>query len=210
MSGMATADTARRADARRNRDAVIDAAGALFAERGDDVQMGEIAQRAGLGVGTLYRHFADKQSLRAAIIGRRFEAMAELARSCAQAEDAGEAFESLLLGYLSEAEKDVAFRVALLSPTPAHWDDIEQQKESFSAAVSEVVDRAVTEGHLRADFTAADFILVTRGTIANMTEEGDWRRHLTLQLEGALTKDAPTKGAPTRGAPGQSPRDSGR
>lgn len=188
MFPMPSTDAALRADARRNRDAVIDAAGALFAERGDDVQMGEIAQRAGLGVGTLYRHFADKQSLRAAIIGRRFEAMAELARSCEHMEDAGQAFESLLREYLTGVEKDIAFRVALLSPSPTHWESIEEQKEAFSSSVAHIVERAVADQHIRSDFTAADFILITRGTIANMTEGGDWHRHLALQLEGVLAR----------------------
>lgn len=188
MSRMSTPEPALRADARRNRDAVIDAAGALFAERGDDVQMGEIAQRAGLGVGTLYRHFADKQSLRAAIIGRRFEAMTSLAQSCDQVADAGEAFDALLRGYLGAVQGDTAFRVALLSPAPPQWDAIEEQKKDFSAAVARIVERAVAAGHLRGDFSAADFILLTRGTIANMTDGGDWRRHLDLQLEGVLSE----------------------
>src|SRR3954470_4211003 len=92
-----------RADARRNRESVLDAAGDLFARHGDAVQMDEIAERAGLGVGTLYRHFADKRALVAAIIGRRFEAMTALARTAEQDPDPWAAFEALLLGYLGSA-----------------------------------------------------------------------------------------------------------
>lgn len=155
------------------------------------MQMGEIAQRAGLGVGMLYRHFADKQSLRAAIIGRRFEPMTALAQSCNQVADPGEAFEALLRGYLEAVQADTAFRIALLSPTPPQWDAIEEQRKAFSAAVGHIVKRAVADGHLRGDFSATDFILITRGTIANMTDGGGWRRHLDLQLEGVLATKAP-------------------
>lgn len=173
-----------RADARRNREAVLDAASELFARRGDSVQMDEIAQRAGLGVGTLYRHFADKEALRAAIIGRRFEAMTSLARTAEQIEDPWAAFETLLYGYLESAQPDAAFRFALLGPQEPAWEDIDAEKSAFSAIVERIVRRAVEAGCLRPDFRAHDFILVTRGAMANMTGAGDWRRYLTLQLEG--------------------------
>lgn len=173
-----------RADARRNRDAILDAAGELFAQRGDAVQMDEIADRAGLGVGTLYRHFADKKALRAAIIGRRFEEMAFLAEAAEQAEDPWVAFESLLYGYLEAAEPDAAFRFALLGPEEPSWSDIEEQKRAFSASVERIVRRAVEAGRLRADFRHGDFILITRAAMANMTGRDEWRRLIALQLEG--------------------------
>ncbi|WP_225847469.1 TetR/AcrR family transcriptional regulator [Streptomyces sp. HPF1205] len=173
-----------RADARRNREAVLDAAGELFAQRGDAVQMDEIAERAGLGVGTLYRHFADKQALLAAIIGRRFEAMTALARAADEADDPWTAFETLLYGYLESAEADAAFRFALLGPGEPRWTDIAAEKTDLSAITERVVRRAVDAGRLRADFHGDDFVLITRGAMANMTCTGDWRRHVTLLLEG--------------------------
>lgn len=181
---MTTREHSLRADARRNREAVLDAAGELFARRGESVQMDEIAERAGLGVGTLYRHFADKQALRAAIIGRRFEAMTGLARTAEQIEDPWTAFETLLYGYLESAQPDAAFRFALLGPQEPDWEEIDAEKNAFAAIVERIVRRAVDAGCLRADFRAGDFILITRGAMANMTGAGDWRRHLTLQLEG--------------------------
>lgn len=173
-----------RADARRNRETVLDAASELFARRGDSVQMDEIAERAGLGVGTLYRHFADKQALRAAIIGRRFEEIADLARTAEAQEDPWMAFETLLYGYLESAEPDAAFRFALLDREEPNWGDIEAEKSAFATVVERIVRRAVDAGSLRADFRADDFILVTRGALANMAGSGEWRRYLTLQLEG--------------------------
>ncbi|MFR0355182.1 TetR/AcrR family transcriptional regulator [Streptomyces sediminimaris] len=178
-----------RADARRNREAVLDAAGDLFARRGDAVQMDEIAERAGLGVGTLYRHFADKQALLAAIIGRRFEEMTTLARAADASEDPWAAFETLLYGYLESVEGDAAFRFALLGPQEPRWNDIAAEKTDFSAITERIMRRAVDSGHLREDFQARDFVLITRGAMANMTGTTDWRRHVTLLLEG-IRRDA--------------------
>jgi AcrR family transcriptional regulator len=178
-----------RADARRNREAVLDAAGDLFAQRGDAVQMDEIAERAGLGVGTLYRHFADKQALLAAIIGRRFEAITALAHTADATDDPWTAFETLLYGYLESVEGDAAFRFALLGPEQPRWSDIAAEKTDFSAITERIVQRAVDAGRLREDFDAQDFVLITRGAMANMTVTGNWRRHVALFLEGIRPRE---------------------
>ena len=181
---MTAAERSLRADARRNRESVLDAAGELFAERGDAVQMDEIAERAGLGVGTLYRHFADKQALFAAIIGRRLQAMTALARAADEAGDPWAAFEMLLYGYLESAQADAAFRFALLGPDEPSWNDIVAEKTDFWTITERIVRRAIDVGRLREDFSADDFVLITRGAMANMTGSRDWRRHVTLLLEG--------------------------
>jgi AcrR family transcriptional regulator len=183
---MTAAERSLRADARRNRESVLDAAGELFALRGDAVQMDEIAERAGVAVGTVYRHFADKQALLAAIIGRRFEAVTALARAADEAEDPWAAFEALLYGYLESVEPDAAFRLALLGPQEPSWNDIAAEKADFAAITERIVRRAVDAGLLREDFRAADFVVITRGAIANMAGVGvgDWRRHVMLLLDG--------------------------
>lgn len=185
---MTASDPPLRADARRNREAVLDAASALFAQVGGDVQMSDIAERARVGVGTVYRHFADKRSLQAAIIGRRFAAVAELAQ---QAEDIGDpwsALETLLHGYLEAAHADAGFRFSLLSPVEPAWHDIVREKADFADSVARIVERAVDAGQIRSDFTADDFILLTRGAMASMGGEHDgWRRFIELALDGIRT-----------------------
>ncbi|MET9494380.1 helix-turn-helix domain-containing protein [Streptomyces sp. NPDC006552] len=193
---MTTREPTLRADARRNREAILDAASDLFARRGESVQMDEIAERAGLGVGTLYRHFTDKQALRAAIIGRRFELMTGLARRAEQVEDAWTAFETLLYGYLESVQPDAAFRLAVLGPQEPSWEAIEAEKSAFAAIIERIVRRAIDAGHLRADFQPSDFVLLTRGAMANMSGDQDWRRYLTLQLEGVQTGAAPAPAQP--------------
>ncbi|MFF0342862.1 TetR/AcrR family transcriptional regulator [Kribbella sp. NPDC004875] len=181
---MTEARTSLRADARRNRQAVLDAARELFTERGDGVQIDEIAERARVGVGTLYRHFSDKQSLLAAIVASRFAAMTAVARAAEQLDDPGEAFRALLMGYLESAEGDAAFRFALLGPQEPDWHEINAEKQQFAEIVERIIRRAADAGHLRHDVTGNDFVLLTRGAMANMTGERDWRRHVALLLDG--------------------------
>lgn len=190
---MAATPPARRmrADARRSHDAILTAAGELFAARGGEVQMPEIAERAGVGMGTMYRHFATKQALLAAIIARRFTAMIDLAHAAEQITDPGAAFDTLLLSYLEAAERDTAFRYAILGPEKTAWDQIAEQKAQFADIAQRIIGRAVDAGHLRRDLTFTDFVLITRGAMANMNpNDQDWRRHLTLTLEGVLTPGA--------------------
>jgi AcrR family transcriptional regulator len=80
-----------RADARRNREAVLAAAKELFAEQGLDAHMPEIAKAANVGVGTVYRHFPTKDDLIAGLAEERFERMAQKAREALEADDAWEA-----------------------------------------------------------------------------------------------------------------------
>src|ERR1700733_463829 len=95
---MTPTERALRSDAERNRRRVLDAAQALFHERGRDVGVAEIAQRAGVGRGTLFRNFPTKQDLVAAIVIERMNEATEYGRSLLEAPDAAEA----LFGFLEE------------------------------------------------------------------------------------------------------------
>jgi AcrR family transcriptional regulator len=177
-----------RADARRNRERIMAAAGELFARHGREAQMEDIAAHCGLGIGTLYRHFPSKQALLTAMVGERFKGMADLARAAERIADPGEAFETILRGYLEAADGDAAFQLALMGSADIEWAGVAQQKAEFSAVVTRIVDRAVAAGSVRADLTFADFPVVACGVIATMyfTPGGhaDWRRHLDLVLDG--------------------------
>src|SRR5262249_36623199 len=92
-----------RADAERNRQPVLEVAQAVFASEGLAVPIDEIARRAGLGVGTLYRHFATKEALYEAILVNRMQALVEEARAAAGAEDPGEAFFEIIGRFIEES-----------------------------------------------------------------------------------------------------------
>jgi AcrR family transcriptional regulator len=180
-----------RADARRNRDRIIRAAGELFAQRGNDAQMDEIAARSGLGMGTLYRHFPNKQALLTAIVRERFEGMTELARAAESIDDPGTAFETVLRSYLEAAEGDAAFQLALLGSVGFEWAGVAEQKAQLAATVTRIIERAVAAGAVRDDLTYSDFPLITNGVMATMyfrpSGNDDWRRHLELVLDRVRT-----------------------
>ena len=85
-----------RADARRNREKVLEAARAVFSEQGRDAQMDDVARRAGVGVGTVYRHFPTKEALIEALMVAAFETIAAAAEAALEVEDPWEAFTSVL------------------------------------------------------------------------------------------------------------------
>src|SRR3954465_3690398 len=85
-----------RADARRNRERVLTAAREVFAEHGSEAQMDDVARRAEVGVGTVYRHFPTKEALFAALLEDTFARIADRARLALEQEDAWEAFTALM------------------------------------------------------------------------------------------------------------------
>jgi len=180
-----------RADARRNRARIVASARKLFARLGNDAQMEQIALECGLGMGTLYRHFPNKQALLTEIVRERFEGMIELAHGAERIEDPGDAFEAVLHSYLEAADGDAAFQLALLGSTEFEWEGVAQQKAEFAAVVTRIIERAVAAGELRGDLRYADFPLITNGVMATMyfrpNGNNDWRRHLELVLDRVRT-----------------------
>jgi AcrR family transcriptional regulator len=189
---MTETDRPLRADARRNRERIMAAAGELFARRGREAQMEDIAAHAGLGMGTLYRHFPSKQALLTAMVGERFHGMADLARAAERITDPGEAVEAVLRSYLEAADGDASFQLALMGTDDLQWERVRQQKAEFAEIVTRILDRAVAAGRVRADFTFADFIVLASGVISTMYFKPggnpDWRRHLQIALDGVRTR----------------------
>jgi AcrR family transcriptional regulator len=181
-------DRPLRADARRNREKIMASALEMFASRGHQAQMEEIAAHCGLGMGTLYRHFPSKQALLTAMVRERFRGMADLARAAEQISDPGDSFEALLRSYLEAAEGDASFQLALMGSGEVEWEGIREQKAEFAEIVSRIIERATAAGAIRGDLTYADFPLLARGVMSTMyfksAGNSDWRRHLELTLHG--------------------------
>jgi AcrR family transcriptional regulator len=192
---MAETQRPLRADARRNRDRIMAAASELFARVGHEAQMEEIANHAGLGLGTLYRHFPGKQALLTAMVRVRVDAMADLARAAEQVPDPDEAFQTIVRSYLEAASRDAAFQLAVMGSKDIDWQGIEHEKSEFDEIAGRIINRAVAAGRLRSDLTVADFHQLTCGVISSMyfTRGGrsDWRRHLDLALNGIRTSVSP-------------------
>jgi AcrR family transcriptional regulator len=176
-----------RADKARNRARILAAASEAFAERGVETQMDDVAARAGLGVGTLYRHFATKEALMAALIERKFAQILEVARRGIDRED-GEPFEvfaDVLREGAEVAAADAAAQNVLMHVGYITWSDVVATQLELRAAMQVLMDRAQQAGTMRSDFAADDISMIMCGVSATMSVgEWDWHRYLDLVLDG--------------------------
>jgi AcrR family transcriptional regulator len=180
-----------RADKARNRARIIAAASAAFAERGVETQMDDVAARAGLGVGTLYRHFATKEALIVALATRKFEQILEVAREGVARED-GEPFEvfcDVMRRGSAVAAADAVAQDALARVGDVAWSAVQSVRSELESTTQVLMDRAQQAGSMRPDFSAGDIPMLMCGVSATMSsDEWDWRRYLELMLDGLRTQ----------------------
>jgi AcrR family transcriptional regulator len=178
---------AERADKARNRARILAAAAEAFAERGVETQMDDVAARAGLGVGTLYRHFATKEALMAALMERRFEQILEVTRRGIARED-GEPFEvfaDVLREGAEVAAADAAAQDALMRVADVISSNVASIQLELRDAIQILIDRAQHAGTLRSDISAVDISMIMCGMSATMSvDEWDWHRYMELVLDG--------------------------
>jgi len=141
-----------RADAQRNLDRLLEAAGECFAERGIDCSVDEIARRAGVGHGTVFRRFPTKEALVLAVVVRGIEALTAVAEAAADASDVEAAFG----GFVRSAAETYARDRALVDGFD-RWAD-RPELAALIAAVDRLVRRAHEAGVLRAELGAADVL----------------------------------------------------
>ena len=179
----------QRADARRNREAVIEAARSSMATDGLDAQMDDIAREAGVGVGTVYRHFPNKEDLIYALTERRFERLAELAREALAEDDPGPAFERYLFRGAELQAIDRALNEVMRDRPDAM--QAAAQKVGVLELAREVMTRAQDAGHIRADAEAEDIPMLmcglgtsTPGSGGPFVSATSWQRFLAVILDG--------------------------
>ncbi|MFX0592376.1 TetR/AcrR family transcriptional regulator [Melissospora conviva] len=184
----ATSGRPLRRDAERNRRRTLHAAEELFARHGLDVTLDDVARHAGLGVGTVYRRFANKEELIEALFEEKVAALAGLAERAAAAPDPGTALIDFLTEACTRHALDHGLREISLSNryAPAR---IAVVKDRLVPAIRTLVARARSAGALRADFTAEDVpvVLLMVGAAADFGQQADpqaWRRYLVLLLDG--------------------------
>jgi AcrR family transcriptional regulator len=185
---MSTDQRTLRADARRNRERIMSSGRELFARDGPEAQMDEIAARAGVGIGTVYRHFPTKEALLTAMVRDRFQEFAEIAALAEDTVDAREALETVMCRSAEAVEGDMGFQLAMMGSEQLEWEGIEEQKAVLAAVVTRIIRRAVQAGVIRDDFTFEDFGMVMCGVTSTMYYKpgsADWRRHMEIILHGA-------------------------
>lgn len=182
-----------RSDARRNREKIVEAARAAFAELGLATQMDDIAGRAGVGVGTVYRHFPTKDTLVRAIVEAHMGRMAERGRAiAAEGGDAWEAFADFLRACGENHLNDRALsEVVSTQPATTFRDAAEQS--GLVAVGDELLRRAQDAGCARRDARVDDVPLIMCGLSAVLQSWGEeaGRRYMELVLDGLRSCSTP-------------------
>jgi AcrR family transcriptional regulator len=149
-----------RADARRNRDALIAAAETLFAEQGADLPFEEVARAAGVGKGTLYRHFATKDHLVAAIFQERFVRLAEAADALFIEEGPLDAVEHWLRDFDRHPVKSRGLSARVGESLADTGSAVSTACAPMKSSFARLLDRAKESGEIRADVTAPELLTV--------------------------------------------------
>ncbi len=180
-------DKPLRADARRNRARVLDAAEAVVAAKGVAASTEEIAQRAGVGVGTVFRHFPTKEALLAAIVAGRLRRLAEQADALADAEDPGAAFFAFFTRVIEHSATKLAFVDALTEAGVDVEEAVSEVGQELRRALGTLLSRAKQAGAVRDDVGVTELIalLVGASRAAQHARDGDVRaRTVAIVLDG--------------------------
>jgi AcrR family transcriptional regulator len=186
-------DRPLRSDAERNRRRILAAAAEVFAERGLDASLDDIAAAAGVGVGTVYRRFPDKDVLIDALFEDKIDDVVRTAESALQVEDPWEAFETFMRRMCRLQAEDRGLKEAILTDGRG-GERAAIARARIGPIASKIVRRAQEAGVLRADLSAFDVPIMhfSVGFVAERTREvapGYWERMLTVLLDG-LRADA--------------------
>jgi AcrR family transcriptional regulator len=187
---MSTLEKPLRADARRNREKVLAAARAVFAEQGVDAQMDDVARKADVGVGTVYRHFPTKEALLSALHDEHFAVVAVYVRNLLTLDDPWDAFTRAMWFGAEKSVGDRAFSEILMAYPPRTCPG----KEDLYVTVGELMDRCKAAGRMRPDAMVDDIGLLMCGVGSASQMEHPvpdaWRRHLAIMLDGLRSQAA--------------------
>jgi AcrR family transcriptional regulator len=178
-----------RADARRNREKILAAAAAAFSQSGLESQVEDIARRAGVGVGTVYRHFPTKDALVTALAEAHFERLADTVEAArAEGGDPWDVFAAAIWRAAEPAAADVAWCEIIAGHSSA-IDGAMRAQQRLAAATAALLERAQAAGLMRPDATVQDVraIMCGLGHVATAQRSGaplDWRRYLEIALDG--------------------------
>lgn len=177
-----------RADARRNRERVLKAARAVFGEKGREAQMQDIARRARVGVGTVYRHFPTKDALLEALVIDRFVALTADARAALDAPDPWEGFTGFMWRAGEIQAEDRALSELLSDRACGSSVAAAAARDELLAAAGALLERAREAGEVRPGIVATDAAMIAC-SIGPATQSigctaTSWRRYLAIMLDG--------------------------
>lgn len=181
-----------RIDAARNRELLLAAAEAEFAERGPSASVADITRRAGVAKGTFFRHFATKEELMASIVSGHLTTLITVAERLAEADDPGAA----LLDFLTvAADERQQHDLDFLFEASERDSAVSALRDRLHAGIERLVQRAHEARALRPDVTATDVFLLmcapvhVAENLANPSP-GLWRRYLAIIFDGLRPEGA--------------------
>lgn len=193
-----------RRDAARNRARLLEAARDTFNERGIEAPLDEVARRAGVGIGTLYRRFPNRDALVEALFEEKWIDYRKVAEVAMEEADPWQAFRGYIQRICEMQAEDRGFTDVLTTTFPSS-QAIEKRRDEARRAAARVVRRAQDRGSLRADFVVEDipFILIANGAYLEATRAvapQAWKRYVALLLDALHTNGArtPLPPPPTR------------
>ena len=183
-----------RADAQRNLARVLEAAREVFAEEGIDAPVTEIAERAGVGVATIFRRFPTKDDLLVALLAQRGRQLVADVDAALAADDAGAAFRRFLESAAAVQIADRGFCDSIGTDLFAR-DELRTLFDDVHARFRTLLAHAQAAGEVRADVTAEDLLFVLHGVARSGlmladAAPGAWRRQLTIALDGLRPEGA--------------------
>ncbi len=172
-----------RADAVRNAERVLAAATEVLAEKGAEAGVPEIAARAGVGKGTVYRCYPTKEHLLAAVLSERLRWFAAAAREAAERPDAWAAFVALLCDSAERQAGDCTFSAGLAHESAL--PEVAAAREEMHEAIDALMARAQAEGRMRPGVTSRDVKVLFAGVAQMLRADGnrdpaEWRRYAGL------------------------------
>lgn len=196
MTAPAQPERPLRSDAERNRRRILEAAADVFAERGLDVSLDDIAAAAGVGVGTVYRRFPDKDALIDALFEDKIGEVVSAAREALEIEDPWESFATFVRSVVRLQAEDRGLKEAMVAAHRGR-DRVAFAREQIAPVAIRIITRAQEAGMVRADLGVLDVpaMFFTVGHLADLTREvapGFWERLLTIWLDGVRPDAART------------------
>ena len=189
-------DRPLRKDAALNRERLLAAASELFAEQGFSVTLNDIAHHAGVGIGTAYRRFPNKEAVIDALFEQRLQDVAAVAQGALDDPDAWQGLVGFLERSLSMQFGDRGLNEIMNNPALGQ-DRVKETRDRIAPLLTRIVDRAKREGAVRADFEQSDLVFIQLAVSAIMAGSRAvspdlYRRYLAMFLDGIRTSGGPT------------------
>jgi AcrR family transcriptional regulator len=189
-------DRPLRKDAALNRERLLAAASELFAEQGFSVTLNDIAHHAGVGIGTAYRRFPNKEAVIDALFEQRLQDVAAVAQGALDDPDAWQGLVGFLERSLSMQFGDRGLNEIMNNPALGQ-DRVKEARDRIAPLLTRIVDRAKREGAVRADFEQSDLVFIQLAVSAIMAGSRAvspdlYRRYLAMFLDGIRTSGGPT------------------